>query len=204
MKANKYDMILKMYVGNDALRPAMMNVNNNDGVLEATNTHIAIMMPEKLAAAIYVTVEKYPNLIKACPKDFNGGTYKVSLDSLSELLASTHVSCCLEEEDCEKCGGVGTVECPCCDNEVECKECDGCGTHESTHPFAKLEWRGQDIFIEGRKFQFKYLHTIWLTALIHGVKEIVFNFPELDVNIAKATVVNINDITCLIMPIMQK
>lgn len=203
MKANKYDMILKMFVGNDDLRPAMMNVNNNDGFLEATNAHIAIRMPEKLAAATYLTVEKYPDLVKVYPKDFKGGTYKVNIDSFSELLASAHVSCCLEDSDCEKCAGIGTVECPCCNNDAECKECDGSGTSESTHPFAKLEWHGQDVLIEGRKYAFKYLHTLWMTALIHDVSELVFNFPELDVNTPKATVVNIGEINCLIMPIRQ-
>lgn len=202
MKANKYDMILTMYVGKDDYRPAMQKVNNNNGMLEATNAHILIRMPESYAGFKYEAVEKYPNVNGVIhSEEFKGGSYKMTPDDLISLLMTCELNCRMESEDCKQCEGSGTVECPCCSNDTDCKECEGSGESGSTHPFAKLEWRGTDTFIQKRKFNTGYLMTLYQTAVIHGAKEIVFNFPEEHHNAAKGCVVNIDDILILMMPI---
>lgn len=202
MKANKYDMILRMYIGKDDYRPAMQNVNNNNGMLEATNAHVAIRMPESYAGLKYNAVEKYPNLSAVIHnEEFKGGSYKVTTDDLISLLMTCELNCRMESDDCKNCSGTGTIECPCCNQDADCKTCDGTGESDTTHPFAKLEWSGSEVFIQKRKFNAGYLMTLYQTAVIHGAKEIEFNFPEESYNAPRGCVINFDDILILIMPI---
>ena len=199
-KMNKHDLLIKMYLGNDALRYALTQVNLNNGILEATDGHILIRMPEKYAAGIYKPVEKYPNVLKVMYDKHEGGEYLVKTDALATLLAEAEGKYIINSEKCDDCEGIGVIECRCCGQDADCDTCDGDGTIETSYPFAKLEYSGSNVIIERRTFNPRYLHIIYITALILGKDDIIFKFT--DDSLTKGATMCFDDITVLLMPIM--
>lgn len=200
MKANKYDLVLRMYVGNDNLREAMMKVNLKDGFLEATNAHIAIRMPAELAGLEYKAVVNYPNFVNVYPKEIVEEKM-VKIDDLVSLMETGRYEFETKSENCDECQGDGYVECKCCGNEADCEQCDGTGKEQVELPYAILRYNGQNVFVDGVLFDSRYLHTVYMTALLFGVSEVKLKFQKDKKR--KGCLIEIGSAEILMMPKMQ-
>lgn len=197
--ANKYDHVLKMYTGNDELRPAMMMIHTELGFAYATNAHSAIKLKSDLCGAIYYPVDKFPNVeaIFVSHKPSKEKSIPISNEQLLHDLFKIEVNYLLEEQECPVCGGEGEGECKCCGNNVECKNCDATGSVPSSSPVAKLEVHGKDIEFNGRNYNYSFLHRVAMTALILGEKTIQVINGETQY---MATIFKVGEVEIILMP----
>lgn len=202
-KQNKFDLILKMFVGHDDLRAVMKKIHNDEGTLVATNAHILIRMPEKMAGIKYESVEKYPNYKAAVGGDHVGDKMKVNIDTLAGLLSTAESYFNPDHQDCDTCEGNGYTTCDYCQHDHDCDDCDASGKSQSNSPFAKLSYESRgDIVMNGFSLNPKYLWVIWQTALIAGVSEIIFT-PKDNETFNKSLRFDIGEINGVIMPIAR-
>jgi hypothetical protein len=196
MKTIKNDYCVRMFVGNDTMRPAMTKVNIDNGYLYATNAHIACKISADLCVKKYEPVEKYPNVesIIAWQKSINKKV--VSVDTLFNDLMK--IECCFKPKliRCDECDGEGTCTCDHCDSEYECKECKGVGEKAGT----ELELSGEyDCRLFDKKYKTQYLDLIIRTAIYTGVKEIEISNSEG----TGGTIFIVGDFTILLIPVYE-
>lgn len=194
MKNIKNDYLIRMFVGGDTLRPAMMKVSLQDGYLYSTNAYIAAKIKSDLCVQNYEAVEKYPNVEKVISghKSFEKKT--VSVDTLFNELMK--IECCFKPKmiECDNCNGDGVAICDHCDSEYDCKECNGTGKMAGKELELTSEY---ECVLFNKKYKLHYLDLIIKTAIYTGVKEIeISNSSDYVGNIF-----TVGDFTILIMPI---
>ena len=196
MKNIRNDYCIRMFVGNDPLRPAMTEVSLQDGYLYSTNASIAAKINANLCVQSYTAVEKYPNVEKVFSEHESIEKKTVIVDALFKDLMK--IECCFRPKmiDCEECGGDGTVVCPYCDSEHDCKECGGTGKMASE----ELELTSEhDCILFGKKYKLQFLDLIIRTAVYTNVSEVTISNAEG----TKGTLFYVGDFIILLVPKYQ-
>lgn len=154
MKNIRNDYCIRMFVGNDSLRPAMTEVSLQDGYLYSTNASIAAKINADLCVQSYTAVEKYPNVEKVFSEHESIEKKTVSVDTLFKDLMK--IECCFKPKmiNCDNCDGKGVAVCDHCDSEYECKECSGTGKVESKELELTSEY---DCMLFGKKYKLQFL-----------------------------------------------
>ena len=198
MKKNiRNDYCIRMFVGSDTLRPAMMKVHSKNGFLYATSGTIAAKVDSKVFMHKYDNIESYPDVEKiiSVHKSIEKKTIKV--DSLFADLMK--IECCFKPKliECDDCEGEGYKTCDHCDSEYKCKECRGEG--EVNGP--DLELSGEyDCKLFNKYYLLSNLDIILKTAIILQVDEISIS----NSNEHGGTIFNVGDFTILLMTRMNQ
>ena len=194
MKTIKNDYCIRMFVGNDDIRPAMTKVSLQDGFLYATNGHVLARVKADLCVHKYVAVEKYPNVENVISEHVSIEKKTISVDTLFHDLMK--IECCFKPKlvECENCGGDGRCVCDHCDSQYDCKDCKGTGEVPGT----ELELTSEhDCILFGRKYKLQYLDLIIRTAVFKGVNEIEISKAVPN----RGNLFTVGDFTILLMPI---
>ncbi len=193
MKNVRNDYCIRMFVGSDSMRPAMMKVSLQDGYLYATNAHLLAKINAELCMYKYESVEKYPNCESLISAHVSVEKKNFSVDSLFEELLKLEVCFIPKMVECSECNGNGTLVCDHCDSTYDCKECDGEGKVEGKELEASGEY---NCILFGKKYQLKYIDLIIRTAVYTGVKEIEISNSEG----MKGNLFTVGDFLIFIMP----
>lgn len=178
MAKNKYDFIAKIFTGDDDLRPTLFYPAVIGESVYATDAHVCIKFPKKLATLDYSSNDNFPNAEKIF-EELNL-TEKVVLNT--ELLLSKVFDCNVIFDDkfkkCDTCGGDGEVECKCCGNDSECKDCKGEGEIRCKTPYAGITVKGDDIMILGKQVSPKFIYKVVECALLLGQEFITVEYNK--------------------------
>lgn len=171
-----YDFILKLFVGNDPLRPPLLKPGIIDGSVYATNAHICIRFDKNLCNVDYSNNTNFPNA-KNVMENLELQTYiSIKTDDLLQLLYDCELEFETNFETCKKCNGNGSKYCDCCNNETDCKKCNGDGFVDVEKPFAKIECFGENIFLMETKVNPRYVYKVVQTALHFKTENIQINY----------------------------
>jgi hypothetical protein len=195
MKTIKNDYLIRMFVSNDSLRPAMMNVSLQDDFLYATNAHMACKIKADLCIKKYEAIENYPNVEAVFKRHVSIETKTISVNDLFNDLMKIEVCFKPKMIECNDCYGKGVYTCDHCDSECECKNCSGSGKVPGEEMILSGEY---DCVIFGRKYKLQYLDLIIKTAIYSEVKEITISNAE---NYS-GTIFNVGDFTILLVPLI--
>jgi hypothetical protein len=193
MKNIVNDYCIRMFVGNDEYRPAMMKVSFQNGFLYATNGYMIGKINADLCIHKYEYVEKFPDCESIISAHVSVEKKTFNVEHLFNELMK--IECCFKPKmiKCDECNGDGTLICDHCDSEYECKNCNGSGKIKGT----ELELSGEyNCTIFGMKYKLQYLDLIIRTAVYTGVKEIEISNPDG----LKGSVFTVGDFTILLMP----
>lgn len=129
-----YDNLLTDFCSKDGYRPGMMVPKTEGNSTYASEAHFFIEIPNHLLSQEYPGNEKSPNFQMALGSILLSPRRSEPLlidKAAIKLFFDAHRTK-VEYENCEQCGGEGTVECHCCGNDSECRECDGTGNGKPT------------------------------------------------------------------------
>lgn len=156
----KHDFILKMFTGNDNLRPALSMPGIIDNQVYATDAHCCIRFNKEKVDVDYSVNEGFPKADHVFKDlDFEKKSVVV-VDEILTKIYELELKFNNDVEKCYKCDGEGETECCECGNLSDCKECDGEGAVEVDTPFAKLSLHGNDIEILGKTVAPKFLYKV--------------------------------------------
>lgn len=167
MKVNKYDFILKMFVGDNDARPALMFPGTIKDMVYASDANVVIRFPADLCLQKYTT-EDFPNAQKIY-EDFQVESETES--SAIELLEALYECQFIYEKkfvECDVCDGTGEIECHCCNNSSDCKNCDGEGEEMMEANFSKPQLAGEYVRFIGYLFNPRFLYMVVQSSLILG------------------------------------
>lgn len=196
MKTIKNDYCIRMFTGNDNLRPALTKVSRIGDCTYATNGHIAAKVKSDLCVHEYEEVEKYPNVEKVISDHVSSEKKVVSADIL--LGDMMRIECCFKPKmiNCNDCGGEGNCTCDHCDSEYECKKCKGTG--EVAGP--EIELSGEyNCILFNRKYKLSFLDIVVRTMIFTGVKEVEISNGKTE---NSSSIFYVGDFTILLMPLL--
>lgn len=196
MKNIRNDYCIKMFVGNDHLRPAMTKVSLQDEYLYASNGYMAAKIKADLCIQNYVAVEKFPNVEKIFTDHVSVEKKTVSVDTLFHDLMK--IECCFRPKmiECDNCDGEGVYICHHCNSKCDCNECGGTGQVAGN----ELELASEhDCILFGKRYTLKFLDLIIRTAVYTEVVEIEISNGEG----SYGTIFSVGDFTILLMPRYQ-
>lgn len=178
---NKYDFILKMFVGSDDLRPQLQSPALVGDSIFSTDAICLIKISKDLPNGDYSDNEKFPqscdNLILEAKRDLSE-IETIKTEDLMLRMFNLNPSFDVLYEECEDCEGAGIYECKCCENEVDCKNCDGDGDVEKDNPFSRIVLLGKDLLFYKTKYAPKFIYRVVEVALILGEKKITVQYNE--------------------------
>lgn len=177
--SGSYDFILPFFKLTDLLRPTMTQLHAENGYVYATDTHMAIRVPESLLIHKYYPVEKYPNVEKILAEAFAHSTNETAILETNDLITVLSRAKWARESEgiaCKECEGNGVKTCPYCEHDHTCETCNGRGTTGTViGEFALLE---SDSFfkirIAKKLFNANLLHVIALSARILKADQIEY------------------------------
>jgi len=163
--------MLKMFISEDDLRPAMMNPWTWEGQTGATNGHIMILLPG--VDAEYKPCELG---IRSVLTPEVEGIESIDVKSLCAAIERIPKVERLdpEEVECETCDGEGEYECFECGSEVHCDDCDGKGkvTKNVKPTGIFIPDDNAKMIIDKVPFSVRYLKKILVVAQELNVAEI--------------------------------
>jgi len=186
MKTANYDFILPFFTSRDTLRPTYQQIHlHENGYVYATEGHVLIKVPASECMLTYGAVDKFPNAEAMFEKFQFAQQAKIYTNELVEILAAFKWVRQHESENCEKCGGDGTITCKCCDNESECKECNGAGNFVKGVAQCSLLTTSQPytmVKIAHKTFNADMIHILCICAKMVGcdVIQLSYNHEQYD------------------------
>ena len=194
MKNIRNDYCIRMFVGNDNLRPAMQHVSLENGVLYATNAHVIAKIDANLCGKEYKSIEKYPDAKSVFESHKSSESKTISVDDLFHDLMKIDVVFKPKMIECDNCDGDGVAICDYCNSEHKCKECGGTGKIKTSEMVLSDEFTCK---LFNRSYSLNYLDMIIRTAVFLKVENIEISNGE---NKHRGSVFIVGDMTILLMP----
>lgn len=187
-----YDHLLKHFLSTDALRPALMQANQVDGYVYASDGYHLVRIPAGLLAGAYPAHEKAPNFLKIWPTEdrFLDTPLPVAFEAIQT--AMKHIPLEDVHAECDECQGTGRVECKCCHNYTDCEFCDGSGLTNKVIGQQLAEYPiicfNNSILVQGRLLlnllkciEATQQPAYWLTNSENDTASLLFKTAEIEV-----------------------
>lgn len=168
------DAILKTYVSNDLLRPALCVPFTWEGYEGATDGHTAIFIPAAESSYKRFGIDTY-KFETIFPE--RGVERHINVNDLRDKVASAPlVDETIEiKGKCTNCHGTGQYECDECGQDAPCPECDGTGEGIEEKPTGKkIPHPLSPIDMNGAHFMLRLVSRLIATAEHFVVDEIVW------------------------------